>query len=106
MKPITKQRPLRDARLRYAIGLLDCVRCGHPSDGSIVPAHYFGPRRDALGGGMAHKASDAACAALCGRCHAWMDAYKDGNTWERSEEFLFLVVLTHDALLKRGLLMT
>jgi hypothetical protein len=93
----------RDEKYRALIKHLPCVRCW-VRDGTIVPAHYFGPRRHMLGGGMGHKVTDAAIAALCLRCHTHMDTYQDGNTWERSEEFLFLVVLTHHMLLRQGLL--
>jgi hypothetical protein len=67
----------------------------------VVAAHYFGPRRHTLGGGMGHKPTDAAVAALCMNCHAHMDGYKDENTWERSEEFLYLITLTHALVLAR-----
>ena len=77
------------------------MRCG---SAHAVSAHYFGPRRHLLGGGMSCKVTDAAMAALCSVCHTHMDTYVDGNTWERSEEFLFLIVMTHNALLERGLL--
>jgi hypothetical protein len=91
----------RSAQLRRLLGTLPCVRCG-ASDGTVCGAHYFGPRRHRLGGGIGHKATDAAMAALCAKCHRSFDSYQDGNTTERSEEFLYLIVLTMDNLWKRG----
>jgi hypothetical protein len=49
---------------------------------------------------MGGKCTDAAVAALCYDCHSHMDQYKDGNTVDRSEEFLYLIVITHELLLK------
>lgn len=92
---------MRSNGLRRLMTKLPCQRCGN-DDGTIVGAHYFGPRRHALGGGMGIKCTDAAMAALCSKCHTHMDSYADGNTVERSEEFLFLIVLTHHRLLERG----
>ena len=72
-----------------------CVRCG-ADDETIVLCHYFGPRRDAYGGGMGIKGSDAVAAELCSRCHLHMDTLsrnKD-NKWLLSEEFLHYCALT------------
>lgn len=88
----------RNRRYLNLVAVLPCMRCG-VSDGTIVPAHYFGPRRHAFGGGMGIKGTDAAMAALCFHCHQHMDQYHDGNNIERSEEFLFLIVKTFDALM-------
>ena len=82
---------------------LPCQRCG--KEGQSVGCHYFGPMRHRLGGGLGIKPTDAAMAALCSDCHTHMDTYRDGNTVERSEEFLFLIALTHHRLLERGFLM-
>ena len=80
-----------------------CVLCG-TRDGTVVAAHYFGYRRHSLGGGMGHKVSDIATAHLCGACHQRMDSYADGNTTERSEEFLYAIIRTLDRLAERGLI--
>ena len=93
----------RSPILRKLMAELPCQRCG--IEGQSVGAHYFGPRRHTLGGGMGIKPTDAAMAALCSSCHMHMDTYRDGNNWERSEEFLYLILLTHHRLLERGLLM-
>lgn len=72
-----------------------CIRCGR-DDGTIVLAHYFGPRRYAYGGGMSQKGHDAVGAELCSICHSWMDtgSRDKERKWETSEEFLHLVALT------------
>jgi hypothetical protein len=72
-----------------------CVRCG-AQDGTVVLAHYFGPRRHSYGGGMGHKGHDAVGAHLCQQCHSQMDtASRDkAHKWEHSEEFLHLCALT------------
>lgn len=78
-----------------------CVLCNR-ADGTVVAAHYFGLRRYSLGGGMGHKVTDAAIAFLCGPCHERLDSYADGNTIERSEEFLYAIVATWGRLCERG----
>jgi hypothetical protein len=57
-----------------------------------------------LGKGGSSKVTDVAVAALCYKCHTEMDQYVEGNTSERSEEFLYLCVITHEALFKAGYL--
>lgn len=99
---INKRKPHKSRKLLDRIAQLDvCVRCG-VMDGTVVPAHYCGPMQNLLGKGMGTKVTDAAAAALCFSCHAHMDQYKDGDTVDRSEEFLYLVVITHELLLKNG----
>jgi hypothetical protein len=78
-----------------------CVSCG-TQDGTVVAAHYFGPMRYQLGGGMGHKVTDVATAHLCQRCHAELDSYADGNNGERSERFLLLIIKTLDRLFQEG----
>lgn len=79
--------------IRAAARDQSCVRCG-VEDGTVVLAHYTGPRQHAFGKGKGVKGSDAVGAFLCHRCHRHMDEYVDGNTVERSEEFLYLCALT------------
>lgn len=78
-----------------------CVSCG-TQDGTVVAAHYFGPMRYRLGGGMGHKVTDVATAHLCAVCHAELDTYAGGNTTERSERFLYLIIKTLDRLFQEG----
>ena len=72
-----------------------CVRCG-ADDATVVLCHYFGPRRDAYGGGMGIKGSDAVAAELCSGCHRYMDTLSRDKSvkWLLSEEFLHYCALT------------
>lgn len=72
-----------------------CVRCG-AEDGTVVLAHYFGPRRHNYGGGMSRKGSDLIAAHLCANCHSYMDreSRNKESRWLLSEEFLHLCALT------------
>lgn len=81
---------LRDSARNQA-----CVACGG-MDGTVVLAHYFGPRRHSYGGGMSHKGHDAVGALLCAECHKRMDTESRDKDlkWERSEEFLHYCALT------------
>lgn len=80
-----------------------CVACG-TQDGSVVLAHYFGPRRHEYGGGMGIKGSDIVGAHLCAACHKDMDTNsKDKATrWEHSERFLHYCALTWIRLVESG----
>jgi len=81
--------------LRKAAKDQPCVRC-HINDGTVVLAHYFGPRRHEYGGGMSRKGHDAVGAHLCADCHREMDTLsrdKD-QKWQHSEAFLHLCALT------------
>jgi hypothetical protein len=81
-----------------------CVRCG-VNDGTTVPAHYTGVRRQAYGGGFGVKVSDVCVAPLCMRCHAEMDGARDkAGRWEHSEEFQHLILLHLVNLDAEGLL--
>lgn len=92
-------------KLREAARDQACVRCGK-QDGTVVLAHYFGPRRHSYGGGMSHKGHDAVGAHLCATCHAEMDslARSKEHRWERSEEFLHCCALTWIRLIEQGVL--
>jgi hypothetical protein len=100
---LQKRSPYKSRKLLDRIAELPCVRCG-AMDGTCVPAHYCGDYQHLLGKGIGSKVTDAAVAALCYKCHTEMDQYKGGNTCERSEEFLYLCIITHEALLKAGYL--
>ena len=82
-----------------------CVCCGC-QDGTIVLAHYFGPRRHSYGGGIGHKGSDAVAALLCSGCHKSMDtdSRDKERKWEFSEEMLHYCALTWMRWLEKGLL--
>jgi hypothetical protein len=84
-----------------------CVACG-ARDGTVVLAHYFGPRRHSYGGGMSHKGHDLAGAHLCARCHLDMDTNNRSkvNRWETSEIFLHYCMLTLIRLHEQGKLKT
>jgi hypothetical protein len=88
-------------KLRNAAEGRTCVRCGAPD---AVLAHYSGPRQHAYGKGRGIKGHDAVAAMLCSVCHSWFDEYKDGNTVERSEEFLHYVALTIIRLFNSGVI--
>ena len=90
-------------KLRTAARDQRCVRCG-AQDGTVVLAHYFGPRRHSYGGGLSHKGHDAVGAWLCASCHHHMDtAGRDKETkWDHSEEFLHLCALTWIRLIETG----
>lgn len=81
-----------------------CVRCGR-EDGTVVLAHYFGPRRHYYGGGMSKKGHDAVGAHLCSGCHSFMDTQSRDKQyrWEMSEEFLHLCALTWIRLIEKGM---
>lgn len=80
-----------------------CVACG-VNDGTVVAAHYFGPRRQAYGGGIGRKGNDAVMAHLCMRCHLAMDTKSRDKErrWELSEEFLHYCALTWIRLVNEG----
>ena len=91
--------------LRQAARGQSCVACG-VNDGTVVLAHYFGPRRHAYGGGMSHKGHDAVAALLCASCHRRMDTEgrDKSRKWELSEEFLHYAALTWIRWMERGIL--
>lgn len=79
------------------------MRCG-ARDGTVVLAHYFGPRRHAYGGGLSRKGRDPVGAWLCQKCHAWMDteARDKSKRWMLSEEMHHLCWLTLLQLVDQG----
>lgn len=81
--------------LRDAARDQSCVACG-ARDGTVVLAHYFGPRRHSYGGGMSHKGHDLISAHLCAGCHSEMDtnSRSKARRWEASEIFLHYCALT------------
>lgn len=85
----------RNKQLLAAANGAACVKCGR-KDGTVVAAHYFGPRRGTYGGGLGIKVHDFLVAHLCGKCHLEMDQLsRDKNhRWEHSEEFLHYIALT------------
>jgi hypothetical protein len=92
-----------NVNLRALANGQSCIRCGR-DDGTIVLAHYFGPRRHAYGGGMGHKGHDAVAAELCATCHSWMDtgSRDKARKYETSEEFLHCVALTWIRRIEQG----
>lgn len=91
------------SKLRDSAKGQSCVACG-ANDGTVVLAHYFGPRRHAYGGGMSHKGHDAVGALLCARDHELMDRLaRDKNAkWEHSELFLHYCALTWIRWIEQG----
>lgn len=83
------------SKLRRQAQNEDCVRCGNGEEGKVVLCHYSGPRQHSFGKGRSIKGHDIAAAFLCNRCHDYFDHYETGNTVERSEEFLYLCLLTN-----------
>ena len=80
-----------------------CVAC-HTYDGTVVPAHYMGPRRHEYGGGMSTKGHSAVVAHLCANCHTEMDSLgrNKAKRWEHSELFLHYCALTWMRLVDSG----
>lgn len=75
-----------------------CIRCGRP--GETRNSHYCGWRAHQLGKGRGIKASRQAMAEFCQACddlfgeHGYSRWPGGSKSIERSEEFLFYVVLT------------
>lgn len=84
-----------------------CVRCRR-NDGTTVPCHYTGVRRQAYGGGFGIKVRDLVVAHLCAQCHKEMDtdSRDKAHKWEHSEEFQHYILLTILRLLDQGVLKT
>lgn len=82
----------RNKKLRDAARDEPCVACG-ADDGTVVLAHYTGIRQHSFGKGRSIKGSDIAAAPLCLKCHAFYDQPLERKSIERSEEFLFFIVM-------------
>lgn len=90
----------RSNRLLVACRQLPCQLCG-AEDGTVVAAHG---NSSADGKGMGHKASDAAVAALCFKCHAEIDQGSELSKDERRARWYQAHVQTLRALIERGIL--
>lgn len=102
---MNRRASIRPPNLRAMANGQACVACG-VRDGTVVLAHYFGPRRHMYGGGMSIKGHDAVGAWLCQTDHTRMDTLsRDKNKrWEISEEMLHYVALTWIQMIEQGLL--
>lgn len=98
---LQKQQPFRSRKLLDAAKGEPCIACG-ADDGTVVAAHYSGMGSHGLGKGTGTKVSDIAAAHLCHRCHTEMDSYAQGNTTERSQVFLMLILKTIVKLAENG----
>jgi len=83
----------------------NCIRCG---SGNAYSCHYNGPRQHSYGKGRGCKANDLATAELCYECD---QIFTEGSTvencngkWERSEEFLHLIMLTNMRRFDEGII--
>lgn len=102
---LAKTKPYRSKKLLAASAGRSCVRCGR-DDGTVVRAHYTGPRQHAYGKGKGQKGSDHVAADLCLPCHEMFDRYSGDweSKTEASEEFLHLCMLTLWLDLEAGVL--
>jgi len=85
---------------------MSCIRCG--MQGETRAAHYNGGRQHSYGKGRGIKANDLATAELCHTCD---QVFTEGSTsedwaskWERSEEFLHLIMLTNIRRFNEGVI--
>ena len=74
----------------------NCIKCGRSAS---FAAHYNGPRQHAYGKGRGIKCSDLASAEFCHQCD---QEFTEGSTnarwankYERSEEFMYWIMLTN-----------
>jgi len=82
-----------------------CINCG--ADDAYA-CHYNGPRQHQYGKGRGIKAHDMATAELCHTCD---QMFTEGSTspawankWERSEDFLHLIMMTNIRRFDDGIL--
>ena len=81
-----------------------CIRCGAPD---AYSCHYNGHRQYMLGKGRGKKCHDLATAEFCHRCD--LD-FSEGNFNEfvskidKSEQFLFFIMLTNIRRLENGVI--
>jgi len=102
---IEKRAPYRNKKLLAVAKMCPCMRCARIGNefNPIEACHYTGPRSAALGKGKSQKPDDDCVAFLCRECHQVMDGYENGDDkWQRSEEFLYYVVLTMNLLHRIG----
>lgn len=82
----------------------DCIRCGAPNP---YACHYNGIRQHSLGKGRGIKANDLATAEFCYQCDK---LFTEGNNKafksieDRSEQFLFWIMMTNIRRLNKGVL--
>lgn len=82
----------------------DCIRCTAPG---AYACHYSGPRQHAFGKGRGRKCSDVASAEFCHKCD---QVFSEGSTaefddkWERSEQFMYWIMMTNIRRIERGVL--
>jgi hypothetical protein len=96
-----KRTPIEIPALRRAALGNACVRCYAPNS---VGGHYTGIRQHDLGKGFGQKCDDHCIADLCPECHAYFDQPDAHKSVERSEEFLFLILLTLRRRIAEGVL--
>jgi hypothetical protein len=95
---VPKTETYRNPEMGELLRQLPCSNCG-AEDGTVVGAH----RNE--GKGMGTKTSDALQAALCFRCHMFLDQGGGGMTREGRREFWNAAYIkTMQALIERGLL--
>ena len=75
---------------------MPCIRCQR--EGETRACHYNGVRQHDFGKGRGIKCADEATAEFCHKCD---QRFTEGSTdemwtnkWERSEEFMFWVIMT------------
>lgn len=90
----------RNKRLIESCRNLPCQLCG-TEDGTVVAAHS-NSQSDGKGFGL--KASDAAVAALCFRCHAEIDQGSKLDKQERRRLWMDAHLKTLRTLIERGIL--
>jgi len=90
----------RNQKLLEVVRQLPCMSCG-TQNGTVCAAHS---NSSSDGKGMGIKASDAAIAALCFRCHANLDQGAAMSKAERREMWLDAHVKTMRWLIENGYL--
>lgn len=100
----------RYPKITNSAGDVNCIRCRRP--GETRAAHYCGFRSHSLGKGRGLKAFDIATADFCHTCD---DLFSEASypKWpggsksvERSEEFLFWIIMSTIRRLENGVLKT
>jgi hypothetical protein len=97
--PVVMPKPTtwRGESMGLLCRLLPCQGCGI-DDKTVVGAH----RNEGKGGAI--KTSDALQAALCHRCHTFLDQGKDPDRHDRRAFWDGAYIRTMQALIERGLL--